>query len=573
MKIKIDSQYKVTKDFDILGYMGETNSRIIDVIQPCVNDADTYKLRFEYRDGEVYNVPIRDNKVVITASLLREVGIVNVQWTASRTIAGEYILVAKSRVFQLAIKPSIRDDYIPVPPSTNKIERILAALERALATYNNKKTSAYDATMIHHNYDFDPVVLRIPGSVEYVKDDAYSINYRIRDLQTGTNGTYSSSTGEKLFVDGVEIPHRSIRHLILEDGVKQIGDGAFSGHNKLDRIEFPESLEWVHSRAFENTEWEQSQPLGEVYCGNVLYRYKYESSVYQNSKSYFYPQEPIVRVRKGTKSISSKAFLPYQSYPSDSNIVLGVKRVELPDGILGVGDYAFYNVNYSNPSNSSEKNLHGGFDINLPDSIVWVGDYAFSNSYARIDQIPPNLADGIIREYSFHTCNFVNGLKIPDNIKWIKRYGLNSNNSSNTEYCSTIEFGSGLKRIDDYGINLCGVKELLFPEGIEWIGVLNTQSGNAYLKHVYLPSSLKYVGFEIPSCVTKVDIGDNFYADLNLRNASSITAENAREIIGKLADRTNLKQGTIRLYSSIISQLPSNVISEATNKNWLVTSS
>lgn len=116
MKISISKEdYTAYPDSDLLGYKGETNVRIIEVDQPEVEGADTYRLRFEYKNA-VYDVPIVDGKVKITASLLCEVGEIKCQWIVTKSDGDNYSLVAKSQIFELKIGDSISDDVAPIPP-------------------------------------------------------------------------------------------------------------------------------------------------------------------------------------------------------------------------------------------------------------------------------------------------------------------------------------------------------------------------------------------------------------------------------------------------------------------------
>lgn len=115
MKININNKYHAAFDGRLLGYVGETNARTIDIVQPIVENADTYRLRFEYSDGTVYDVEIVDGKITLTASILRETGEVNCQWIATKASGDTYELVAKSQVFALKIGESISDDVAPIP--------------------------------------------------------------------------------------------------------------------------------------------------------------------------------------------------------------------------------------------------------------------------------------------------------------------------------------------------------------------------------------------------------------------------------------------------------------------------
>ena len=114
MKISISKDYTAYPDSELLGYLGETNARTIEITHPEVEGADTYRLRFEYKNA-VYDVPIVDGKVKITASLLCEVGQIRCQWIATKSDGDNYTLVAKSNVFALSIGDSISDDVAPIP--------------------------------------------------------------------------------------------------------------------------------------------------------------------------------------------------------------------------------------------------------------------------------------------------------------------------------------------------------------------------------------------------------------------------------------------------------------------------
>lgn len=130
MIVKINETYTATKDFKVLGYLGETNARTIEVVQPVVKGADTYRLRFEYSDKVVYDVPIEEGKVIVTGSLLREVGDIKCQWIATKADGDNYILVAKSQIFDLKIGDSISDDVAPIPPyelSKSIADRVIEA--------------------------------------------------------------------------------------------------------------------------------------------------------------------------------------------------------------------------------------------------------------------------------------------------------------------------------------------------------------------------------------------------------------------------------------------------------------
>lgn len=147
MEIMISEDYTAYPDSDLLGYKGETNVRAIEITQPEVEGADTYRLRFEYSNA-VYDVPIVDGKVIITASLLCDVGQVKCQWIATQADGDNYTLVAKSNVFALSIGDSISDDVAPIPSyelSKSISDKVLEAESNALEYAKQAEKYKYEA--------------------------------------------------------------------------------------------------------------------------------------------------------------------------------------------------------------------------------------------------------------------------------------------------------------------------------------------------------------------------------------------------------------------------------------------
>ena len=147
MKISISKDYTAYPDSDFLGYLGETNVRTIEIAQTEVEGADTYRLRFEYKNA-VYDVPIVDGKVIVTGSLLCEVGQIKCQWVATKSDGDNYTLVAKSNVFALSIGDSISDDVAPIPPhelSKSISDKVLEAESNALNYEKQTEKYKYEA--------------------------------------------------------------------------------------------------------------------------------------------------------------------------------------------------------------------------------------------------------------------------------------------------------------------------------------------------------------------------------------------------------------------------------------------
>ena len=146
MKLIISSDYRANVNTGLLGYTGEANARTIEVEQPEVDGADTYRLRFDYVNDTIYDVPIEDGKILITGSLLPKAGQVKCQWLATAAEGESYKLVAKSNIFALRIGDSISNDITPVPSYEQSVEAMdkVLAYESSAAEYAEQAQQSAD---------------------------------------------------------------------------------------------------------------------------------------------------------------------------------------------------------------------------------------------------------------------------------------------------------------------------------------------------------------------------------------------------------------------------------------------
>lgn len=188
MKIYIDENiYRAEPDSELLGYQGETNARTIDFDQPIVEGADTYRLRLRYSDNAVYDVPIIDNKIIVTVSLLREVGEIECQWIATKSNGDTYDLVAKSQVFGLIIEPSISDDIVPIP----SYELAKATSDKVLTAVSTVQTAVDKINSIDVDklgYDDSEIRQELEDLEKEVGDNYRELSTEISKLRTDLNG-------------------------------------------------------------------------------------------------------------------------------------------------------------------------------------------------------------------------------------------------------------------------------------------------------------------------------------------------------------------------------------------------
>lgn len=152
MTITLNSDYDVTLNTALLGYVGETNARSVSVEGMEIDGADRYVLTIDYGDGVQYEVDITGGQWTPTADILRSAQTVSCQICAKKLSGQEYILVKKSRIFRLRIGAAIGDTAIPSPDvSMDALDRIDAIGRQAHADMQTAVTAAETATTAAEN--------------------------------------------------------------------------------------------------------------------------------------------------------------------------------------------------------------------------------------------------------------------------------------------------------------------------------------------------------------------------------------------------------------------------------------
>ena len=152
MTITLNTEYDVTLNTALLGYVGETNARPVSVEGMEIDGADRYVLTIDYGDGTAYEVDITDGTWTPTADILRSAQTVSCQIAAKKLSGQEYILVKKSRIFRLRIGAAIGDNAVPSPSvAADALDRIDAIGRQAHADMQTAVTAAETATTVAEN--------------------------------------------------------------------------------------------------------------------------------------------------------------------------------------------------------------------------------------------------------------------------------------------------------------------------------------------------------------------------------------------------------------------------------------
>lgn len=264
--------------------------------------------------------------------------------------------------------------------------------------------------MKHFRLLFTTLLLLCAVSVSAHDFEVGGIYYNILSKSDKTvevtfkGSTYSEYSNE--YTGSVTIP-QTVRYYGVTYKVTRIGENALLACRNLTSISIPNSVVSVGDGAFGSTAWYDNQPIGAVYVGKVLYKYKATISV-------------------------------------DTNIVL-------EEGTLGIADHAFYKC----------ENLTA---ITLPASLINIGESAFEGCkrLTSID-IPNSVAS--IGDYAFEGCSGLTSLTIGKNVNSIGMDAFGGCNKLQT----VISLATAAPKLD--GGNFSSIyasPELYYPYGSDY---------------------------------------------------------------------------------------------------------
>lgn len=152
MTITLNSDYDVTLNTALLGYVGETNARPVSVEGMEIDGADRYVLTIDYGDGVQYEVDITGGQWTPTADILRSAQTISCQICVKKLAGDEYILLKKSRIFRLRIGAAIGDNAVPSPSvAADALDKIDAIGRQAHADMQTAVTAAETAKTAAEN--------------------------------------------------------------------------------------------------------------------------------------------------------------------------------------------------------------------------------------------------------------------------------------------------------------------------------------------------------------------------------------------------------------------------------------
>ena len=291
---------------------------------------------------------------------------------------------------------------------------------------------------------------------------------------TGTL-TISGSGSMNNYADTSKLPfynQKTIKHVVLNQGVGSIGNSAFFGCSNLEDVSMPvdgtNCVNYIGNNAFEGCTSlkEFTIPFYATWVGNSAFAgctslteiktisncqfFNSENGVlYNREKTYLYAypagkSETICNIRENVKTIGSGAF----------NGCTNLEEIVLPSSITSIEQYAFNGCT----------NLQS---INIPENVNTIGSYAFKDckNISNIS-LPSDLST--INIGVFSGCSDLQSIVIPDNVTSIGRtafYDCDSLETLTIPISATL-YNAKNATSSDFSFGNCkNIKNITFTKG------------------------------------------------------------------------------------------------------------
>lgn len=327
----------------------------------------------------------------------------------------------------------------------------------------------------------------------------------IKDCKSLKKITFSKSM-QKLSSFGFS---DTLEEIVIPEGVKIIGNGAFWYCKNLKKVTLPNSIEEIGANAFQNCPM-----LTEITLPDNLKKLDSTAFMWGNLKG----NEEGDATYIGNKSNPHWVFVSWKNKetvpPVDEMVKvigpdvyagnLAVEKVEIPNTVEGISGDCFKNC----------KNLK---TVEVPSSVKVVSSNAFHGS--TVETVV--LSEGI---EVIDSCSFWN-------VKTLK----------------TITIPSSVKRIENQAFDGCGLESVILNEGLETIGNYVFQNCKN-LKEIVIPASVKIIG---GSCFLGSGIERAEFKGTNVGGIDSALFKDCVNLTTVVSD-TGDKEGEVHLPSSIV---------------------
>ena len=358
----------------------------------------------------------------------------------------------------------------------------------------------------------------LPETVTYIADDAF---YDEKDWSAQV--------------------HSELREIVLNEGLKTIGERAFYNNSYLKKIEIPSSVTEIGKDAFASCSdlsditFKGSNTFlhgGAFNISTGKINKMYEDWLYDNSSDDFLIWQEQLIAYKGT---GKTPVIP------DTVSVIGagvfrerdITKVTIPSSVQEIGDAAFYNCTslsavdipgsvkriddsaFSGCSSMKSVTFHEGLEVigdgsfreceslnrlDLPEGLTTLEDTAFYDCINIEDfTFPASLGD--MECSSIYTSKWYENL--PDGAElYCGSVFLGCKNEGYPEKL-TVRPGTKMVRIEN---SLRGVKELNLPEGLESLIIPDAGTDSCSITSLTVPESVNYIDLNNMSELTDIKL-------------------------------------------------------------------
>ena len=424
----------------------------------------------------------------------------------------------------------------------------------------------------------------IPDSVKTIGLKAFMDCAALADISIGTGVTklgggtfqntafYNNATGIVTLSGWViEAKDREITSITLPEGIYGIADYAFYGCQKLDQVSFT-GIKYVGDYAFKlcTNMWECLFDDSLLTIGTATFsRCEYlktidvGSSLESIGTQTFYGCSMLnadgIELPKSLKSIGPYAFQASRAQSESAGFIIvddwivgntlgsnmTIFNIIIPEGIRGLADYAFIEVNMFGTITIPEGveiigraafyKASSPSTISLPSTLKYIGDYAFygCSTASFGENYTLNIPEGVeyIGRSSFYECAGIVSLTIPSSVKTVEDFAFYGckNLGKKAEATETTPAFNGSVTIQN---------------GVEHIGIRAFQYCES-LTEITLPESLTYIGshmFYKCTALKSVNIigaidAINEYTFFNCTALETVTLPNTVKTVEKYAFR------------------------------------
>ena len=198
--------------------------------------------------------------------------------------------------------------------------------------------------------------------LENAVEDEFGVKYskdwkRLLKAPSGLKGEYSIREGVKVIGNNAFSECRSLTNINIPNSVTNIGDGAFAGCKLLTKIDIPDSVTNIGDKAF-------------LRCTLLI----------------------KINIPDSVTNIGDKVF----------GYCTLLTKINIPDSVTNIGDWTFSRCTFLTK-------------INIPDSVTNIGNHAFHDCKSLTSIKIPNSVTNI-GDHAFYHCESLTKINIPNSV-------------------------------------------------------------------------------------------------------------------------------------------------------------